>query len=304
LTAAAAGSSNNFRFDGNVGSTGGVYTFNILNAQDAGTNNSATLDLRGGATTPTSTVVLHGVENITIDTTNATGLKTLSLTDASLQALTVKGAQSVTLGPALASGVNTVDATGLIGAAALTVTLTAAGATVGALVNTAGGADVIIGSSLNDTINTFGGVDNITGGLGADKMNGGTGNDFFSYTAVGQTGVSTFGAGSTSTATLDVLTVNAGDTINLTGSLGIDANYDNLSTLQVAGNLSSVVTATSVGRVLGVYDSTAGTFTVGVTGANAVMLNWAEADALVANQSIVLVGVTDVTGIVDGVLTV
>ncbi|MCB1921582.1 MAG: DUF4214 domain-containing protein, partial [Candidatus Competibacteraceae bacterium] len=304
LTALAAGSSNNFRFDGELGTATGSYTFNILNAQDAGTNNSATLDMRGGAVTAVSTVVLNGVENITVDTTNATGAKAFNITDAALQVLKVQGGQAVNLsGAALGAGVTTVDGTGLTGTAGLTVTLSAA-ATVGALVNTAGGADIIIGSSLNDTINTFGGGDTITGLGGADKMNGGAGNDTFWYTATGQTGVASFGTGSTSTATLDVLTVNAGDTVNLTGSLVTDANYDFFGTLQVAGNLSNVTTATTVERVLGVYDATAGTFTVGVTNANAVLLNWSNGDDATVDESIVLVGVTDVTSIANGVVTV
>lgn len=304
LKAAASGSSNNIRLDGDVGATGGTLTFNILNAQDAGTANAVTLDLRGGATTATSAVVLNGVETLTVDTTNGTGAKTFNITDAALQSLTVMGGQNVTInGANLGAGVTTINATGMTGAAALTATLNPA-ATSGAAVTTAGGADVIVGSQLNDTISTAGGADDITGLGGADKLNGGTGNDTFRYTAANQTGVATFGTGSTSTATLDVLTVNAGDQISLAGAMTTAANYDFLGTLQVAGNLSNTTTTTTVQRVLGVYDATAGTFTVGVTGANAVMLNWANNDDTSSDESIILVGVNDVTSVTDGVLTV
>jgi hypothetical protein len=300
---------NTFRFDGDVGASGGSYTFNILNAQDAGTNNSALLDLRNstGAFTGTSAVVLNGVENITVDTTNATGAATtfaFNITDAALQTLTLKGGKNIDLtGANLGAGVTTVNATGLTGTATADITLNTA-ATTGAAVTTAGGADTIVGSQLNDTISTFGGADDITGLGGADKLNGGDGNDTFRYTATAQTGVATFGSGSTSTSTLDILTVNAGDFINLTGSLGTDGNYDAFGVLQVAGNLSNVTTANTVERVLGVYDSTAGTFTVGTTGANAVMLNWSNGDDTSSDESIILVGVTDVSSVTNGVVTV
>jgi hypothetical protein len=59
-------------------------------------------------------------------------------------------------------------------------------------------------------------------------------------------------------------------------------------------------------RVKGIYDAGANTFTVDNTAsANAVMLNYDDAAAgTVAAQSIVLVGVTDVTSVTDAVLTV
>lgn len=305
LTAGTSAAPNNFRFNGDLGANTGVLTFNINNAQDAGTVNYATLDMRGGATTATSAIVLNGVENITVDTSNATGEQTFNITDAALQSLTVKGGQNVVLnGAALGSGVTTIDATGLTGAALLNVQLSAA-ATSGAAINTAGGADVIIGSQLNDTINTFGGADTITGMGGADKMNGGTGVDTFIYTAGVETGVATFGTATTSTATLDILTVNTGDLINITAVDGATADAL-LGTLQVAGNLSNTLAGTTtVQRVLGVYDATANTFTVGVTGANAVLLGWDSNEATTeVDHSIILVGVTDVTDIAAGVITV
>ncbi|EGV32478.1 outer membrane protein [Thiorhodococcus drewsii AZ1] len=303
LKAAASGSANNIRFDGDLGANGGSYTFNILNASDAGTDNSVNLDMRGGATTATSTVVLNGVEHISIDTSKATGIQTFNITDTALTDLTVTGGQNVVInGAALDGAVSSIDASGLTGTASLNVQLNAA-ATVGAAVTTAGGADTIVGSSLNDNISTGGGIDTITGGTGADKLNAGIGNDTFIWASDTDSGVMTAGTTSTSTSTLDIVTVNAGDTINLAAS---NVTLATLGTLQVAGNLTTTVTAfTELQRVVGVFDETANTFTAGATGANAVMLSWdaAAADTTV-DQSIVLVGVTDVSAIAAGVVTV
>lgn len=304
IAPAASGSANTFRFDGDFGATGGAYTFSINNATDAGTSNSVVLDMRGVASTATSAFTMNGVENLTINTVRATGTQTFNITDAALQNVTILGGQSVDIdGVALGAGVAKVDASGLTGTAALSLLLTAAGATTGCAVTTAGGADTIVGSSLNDTINTGAGADTITGGLGADKINGGIGNDTFNLTVVGQTGVATFGTTSTSTSTLDIYTVNSGDLISLAG---LSNTYAALGTLQSAGNLSSTLSAaTAVSRVIGVYDSVANTFTVGATGANSVLISYDNtAAAATADESILLVGVTDVASIAAGVITV
>ncbi|MBL8402809.1 SwmB domain-containing protein [Accumulibacter sp.] len=294
---------NDIRFLGENGGGGGTFTFNILNAEDAGTANAVKLDLRGAGFTNVSTIKLSGVETLTVDTTKATAPKGFLIDDQALTTLIVMGGQDVSIFNDLGPGVTKVDASGMTGTAALNVSLSPV-ATSGAAVTTAGGDDFINGSVLNDTIKTNGGADFITGGVGADKMDGGTGIDFFNYVSPNDTGSATFVSGSTSTAPMDILMVNSLDTINLAGALTTTANYDVLGTLQVAGNLSSATTATSIQRVIGVYDATAGTFTVGVTGANAVMLNWANDDSNTANESIVLVGVTDVTSVTDGVVTV
>lgn len=154
-----------------------------------------------------------------------------------------------------------------------------------------------------DDITGSAGADTIDGGTGADELSGGAGVDTFLYNSATDTGVAT-AAASTSTSTLDILSVAAGDLISLAGALTTAANYDALETLQTAGAIDNVVTGTTVNRVQGVYDSSANTFTPGATGANAVLIEYASDDGNTADQGIILTGVTDVTSITNGVLTV
>jgi hypothetical protein len=161
------------------------------------------------------------------------------------------------------------------------------------------------------TVTGSAGVDQITSSLGADRINGGAGNDVITVTAAG-TGVATAGSTSTTAATMDKLTVAAGDVINVTGIVATDAWYDGFATLQTSGNIALTVTASTQTtdanalRVKGIYDATADTFTVSNdAAANAVMLLFAATDAgTSATDGIILVGVTNVTGMTDGVITV
>lgn len=203
------------------------------------------------------------------------------------------------------SGSPTVDLTNATlvgGASAVAIKLLALDGVANTLTGTAY-ADSITGGTGNDILSGNAGVDTITGGTGVDVMTGGAGNDAFMYTATSQTGVAT-AAASTSTTTLDILNVAAGDTISLTGSTSTDANYDAFGTLVTSGTISLTVTTTTVGRVQGVYNSAANTFTVGSSGANAVLVSWSNNDDTSADESIVLVGVSDVTSVTDGVITV
>ncbi|WP_432743318.1 hypothetical protein ABXJ76_01150 [Methylobacter sp. G7] len=170
LTAAATGS-NNIRFDGDLGATTGLYTFNITDATNGGVANAVTLDMRGGVTTATSTIALAGVESVTIDTTNATGVQTFNLTDTALTSLIVTGGQSVNVsGAALGTVVGTVNASALTGTAFLNVALSQASVT-GAVIVGSNGADVIVGTQLADTITGGNGTNTITGGAGVDTIN-------------------------------------------------------------------------------------------------------------------------------------
>jgi Ca2+-binding RTX toxin-like protein len=166
-----------------------------------------------------------------------------------------------------------------------------------------GGGDALLGGSGNDTITGGALVDTITGGTGADVMTGGTGNDSFLYASTADTGLASTGLSFTTTALLDVLTVNAGDTITLAVDTATD--YDDLMSLQSTGAISGSVTANYVQRVVGDYDANLGTFTVGTVNADSVMLQWAVTSAgTTATQSVILVGVTDVTALLNGVITV
>ena len=158
-----------------------------------------------------------------------------------------------------------------------------------------------------DTITGGLGVDVILGGTGADVMDGGLGNDSYLQVSATDTGF-VAAAASISTATLDKITANAGDTITL--FLQTAGGYDAFGTLATATSITNTVVANTgingtVARSQGVYDATAQTFTIGATGANAVLISYSTTNAgTTADQQIVITGVTNVTSITDGVITV
>ena len=159
----------------------------------------------------------------------------------------------------------------------------------------------------SDTITGGAGADTIIGGTGADVMNGGLGNDAFLQVSATDTGF-VAAAAAISTVALDKITVNTGDTIAL--FLQSAGGYDAFATLVTTGNVQNTVTANTgtngtVARTQGIYDATANTFTVGATGANAVLVSYSTTNAgTTADQQIVIVGVTDLTSVTDGVITV
>ena len=317
LLASTAAGGNNIRFDGDLGASGGSYTVGITNATVPGTVNTATLDMRGVATTATSTVVINGVENLTIDTTNATGTKLFNITNAQLSALTVLGAQTVDIdGAALGGAVTSVNAAGLTGTAALNIQLNGSAA-LGATITTAAGADVIVASSLADVISSGSGNDTITGGAGADIINVGSGADIFIVTTSTTTGTAhtgTFALGSgtlnqVSTADFDVITgMAAGDTIRLSGytTTGADATNSGLDTDVVSGNTVATtggitLAQNSVHLIRGIYDSAANTFVGSSTGVDTLFVfdaSYTSNDTDFA--AIVLVGYTATTATIAG----
>lgn len=264
--AAATSGSNNIRLDGDIGATGGTLTFNIANATDPGTANAVTLDLRGGATTATSAIALAGVETVTIDTTNATGLKTFNLTDANLATLTVKGAQGVVLnGAVLGGNVSSIDASGLTGAAGLNVQLSAA-ATTGANVVGSGLADTVVGSNLRDIVNLGAGADTFQSSGGLDTVTLGAGADILRVNAAG-----------TAAGVANVITVTdfvAGtDKINLTGGSGAGAVLAGVTIVAATAAMSAMnaplSNTTSVATLADVYTQLGTQLTAGAFAASA-----------------------------------
>jgi hypothetical protein len=175
---------------------------------------------------------------------------------------------------------------------------TITGPSVASSISGGTGADVIVGGA---------GVDTLVGGGGVDVITGNAGNDVFQQGAAAS-GLLTAGAGATTTTALDIFNVAAGDIIQLLGSVDTLATYDTLTTIAETGNLSNTVTAGNVQVTRGIYvGGTTNTFTVATVaaGANAVMINYDDnAAGTAAAQSIVLVGVTALTAMTDGVITV
>jgi hypothetical protein len=318
LAVSTATGGNNIRLDGNLGATGGTVTVGIANATAAGTNNSATIDLRGAVATATSTIVINGVETLTIDSTSATGASTFNITDPQLTSLTVRGAQSVDIdAAALGAAVATVNGSGLTGTAALAVALNTSAA-VGAVVTSAGGADSITGSSLADSISTAGGVDTVTGLGGADIINVGSGTGdmvvIAGSTTTGTTATGTFalGAGtvnSVSTADFDIVTgMAAGDVIRLSGytttgatatNLGLDTDVVSGNTVATTGGIT--LAENSVHFIRGNYDATAQTFVGAATGVDTLFVFDASHTSNDTDfAAIVLVGYTATTATIAG----
>jgi len=215
----------------------------------------------------------------------------VNLTQPTTTAFTYGPASTQGVAPTLATSVFTVNGTG----------------NNDSITGAAGTLNTLLGGAGNDTITGGTLVDTITGGTGADTMNGGTGNDSFRQTGSTDTGF-VAAAASISTATLDKITANAGDTITL--FLQTAGGYDTLGTLATSTSITNTVVANTgtdgtVARSQGVYDATAQTFTIGATGANAVLISYSTTNAgTTADQQIVITGVTNVTSILDGVITV
>jgi hypothetical protein len=261
---------------------------------------------RFGVTGHTETITLTYADTETYAySANGVGTGTLTM-----------GTNMATSATALANAINATSATsfatavtdGSTGASSvITVTYSQWFGTLGSTSGTNAARAVVAQGAAGDnagadTITGGAGVDTIIGGTGADVMDGGLGNDSYLQISATDTGF-VAAAASISTATLDKITANAGDTIKL--FLQTPANYDVLGTLATATTITNTTTTTAIARSQGVYDATAQTFTIGATGANAVLISYSTTNAgTTADQQIVITGVTNVTSITDGIITV
>ena len=133
-----------------------------------------------GAGTTAGTSGFNDFERLVFNNTSGTSGATLSsgqfsgsLIDPNLAIVGAAGAQAVFVSMA---------ATGSFSLAGWTFNTWASG-TDTITVNGTGGADTIIGSTVNDTLNGGSGADSITGGTGADTMSGGSASDTFFFAA-------------------------------------------------------------------------------------------------------------------------
>lgn len=162
------------------------------------------------------------------------------------------------------------------------------------------GAETLTGSSV---------VDQIDGGTGADTINGGSGNDIINQTS-GDTVDWTAPTGtSVSTTGMDIMTLAAGDIIDIS-DYGI-ASADILaagaldSDAEVTGNDLSAVTdapENSINVQRGTYDSSANSFTESATGSDALLLYDADdATGSIDTEAVVLIGLgANTIGFADG----
>jgi hypothetical protein len=114
---------------------------------------------------------------------------------------------------------------------------------------------------LNDYIAAASGGMSITGGLGADKIISGAGTD----TIIIGAGDSDFGTISSPAVAVsvlaDIITLAAGDIVDLTGALATEADYDTFTEVAAGGTITTTLTTNEVGQFVGVYDPATGNFT-------------------------------------------
>jgi hypothetical protein len=157
------------------------------------------------------------------------------------------------------------------------------------------------------TVTGSSGVDQITGSAGVDLIDvSATSTDVVTIGNTAHTGVLTAGAAVTATSTIDVIKVEAGDTINVEGIVATQASFDTLASATTSGNFTLTLIAKNALQAVGIYDATANTFTHSTTTlGNAVMVSFAVGDAATtATDSLILSGVTAVTDFENGIFTV
>ncbi|MDP1558669.1 MAG: SwmB domain-containing protein [Nitrosomonas sp.] len=298
-----------------------------LTIKNDGTSDSLTIASTGAGVT--YTVTANQFENITFNTSAATGISTFAITDAQLKTVNLVNTTAFNTNPdlavdlgALGSVVGTVDLSAFKAATAANgVTVALSGAAVnGATVTGSGNNDTITGSSQNDTI---------TPGLGADTVTGGAGVDTISLTeataSIDTVKISIAGAnGADRDLITGFKTGTGGDVFNfnsgvaaLTGTNNFVASTS-IQTHTTAGNVTTAAAAEVVVVTAGtIADVTSGSslngtnlltaiggtitgavvgqndllFAVGVTGGGTAIYHASSADNSIIATELTLVGV-------------
>jgi hypothetical protein len=280
-----------------LAAAGTAYTFDRL--IDSSTNSLA-VSVTTGVTVASLTA--NDEETISISSTSTGAVVFTASAQTDLTTLTLTGAGNITITPG-ASPLATVNASAMTASAIVDATATTANVT---MTGSSTVASTLTGGIGADSITGGSGVDSITGGVGADTLVGGDGADVFRIIAV-DTGIFTAGLTSTTASTMDKLYVVAGDTVSFTTLVDTAATLDTLSTL-VTSNVTALATAITAAngmRIQGYYNATTDVFTAGSTNANSVLFAIAATVAgTTATDSVILVGVTDVTSLTDAILTI
>ena len=174
-------------------------------------------------------LTISNEESITINTADGDfHYRTVTADDATSLTLTGDNLVSIEDAIANATGLATIDASGItaeavtINASAATVatTFTGSSSTGAVIITTGSGADTITSGSGTHTLTATGsgGNDNITGGSGSDTLNGGSGRDTITG---GEGGDTIFGNGGTDTIVLTE-TTEATDEVHI-GEAGTDS---------------------------------------------------------------------------------
>lgn len=229
------------------------------------------------------------------------------INDNSVSLITVNGDRAFTFAStASTAALATFDAAGLSGD--LSLTLTTNGLTQGVTVTGGSGTNTIIGTGFADTITGGARADTITAGAGADTLTGGAGADIFVFGA----GVASITGGSPSSSNNDTITdfAKSSDIIRFganltieqsaTASSGVAAiNSKGVASFNSADTtLALKITAVQAGIVAGTESQ--GDFAIFEDGGNTYVFIEDNAGGL--NASDVLIKLTGVTGITEGVI--
>ena len=180
-----------------VAGTGATTTWNL--AIGGGLSDAVTVNIANTAAS-SDTITLTGVELVTVNVNNTTGLETLTLADATATKITLAGTSSVSLTNSSVGA--TVDATNLSGG----LTYSTAGTFAGTVTGGAGVDNLTAAGSVAVTLKGNDGNDTLTSNAVGNTLYGGNGSDTFVLVAA------------TSTATAAVTTVAdaaTGDRIQL-----------------------------------------------------------------------------------------
>ncbi|MEW5057705.1 MAG: hypothetical protein AB1Y25_08770 [Cycloclasticus sp.] len=288
------------------GATAGLLTWTL------GGYANAIATASSGVITATATALAGGTnaaDDIVVDASGLGGTNAINLTITTTSAgandndVTITGSDGndtfvITEATAAADGEFTIS--GGKGDDTITLTKAAVGASTIALTGGAG----------NDTITGSAGIETITGGTGADIITTGASVDIV-MVAAGDSDFGTITTPSVDVTNADIITVIATDTLNLTGALETEADYDNFTEVAAGGAITTALTTNEVGQFVGVYDSATNMFTSSATNAagtasttdvDALFYTYAVADATdtVATEGLVVIGVA---AQVDGAIT-
>lgn len=306
---------------GQVASTTAGGSNDLRLANTSGNTDSFTVTFAGWDTSLISDgaiLVINGIENITVESGGATKENRLSLSDNTLQTVTITGDQIFNLtltnanGTAPTSASDTVNGIRLLDGSAATGNLTinasnlntANLANIGLTIRGGSGDDMLTGTTKADTIIGNAGADIITGGRGADTITISGNTSTISMVAGDDSGFNN--ATATQTALLasnfDVITgAVAGIRFTLgsagvIGTPGIGLFATTLATSattssNLATDLQGVDNAVVMAR--GTYDAVNGIFSYGANGSDTAMTyDWNNTPAITSMHTVILVGYT------------
>ena len=306
---------------GQVGAASTTGTNDLRLSNTSGNTDNFTVSFGGwdsGLICDGASLVLNGVENVTVDSAGSIKENRLSLSDNALQTLKITGDQTFNLtltssnGAVPTSAADSVNGVRLLDGSAATGKLTLNASSLNTANIASGGLtiqggsndDTLTGTDKSDVIIGNGGADVITGNRGGDKITLSGNTSTLQIIGGDDTGTNNATATQTAllTSNLDIVTgATAGTKITLgaagtpgTGGVGVFATALT-TTATASGNLASALQGVdnAVTMVRGTYDASNGVFSYGANGADtALTYDWNNMVGLGSYHTIILVGYT------------